>query len=85
MLLAIVLTMMPAFIFSGFMFPLYTMPKILQFYSYFFPARYFTEITHGVFLRGSSLQVWGAQLAFLLAYALALIGLASLRFKKKVS
>ena len=85
MLLAIVLTMMPAFIFSGFMYPLYTMPKILQFYSYFFPARYFTEITHDVFLRGSGLQDWGPQLAFLSAYALGLIGLASQRFKKKVS
>ena len=85
MLLAIVLTMMPAFIFSGFMFPVYTMPGILQFYSYFFPARYFTEITHDVFLRGSGLETWGIDLAILLAYALGLIGLASLRFKKKVS
>lgn len=85
MLLAIVLTMMPAFIFSGFMFPLYTMPGILQFYSYFFPARYFTEITHDVFLRGAGLQTWGSQLAILLISALGLIALASLRFKKKVS
>jgi ABC-2 type transport system permease protein len=85
MLLAIVLTMMPAFIFSGFMFPLYTMPGILQFYSYFFPARYFTEITHDVFLRGAGLQTWGVQLAILLVYALGLITLAALRFKKKVS
>ena len=76
---------MPAFIFSGFMFPVYTMPGILQFYSYFFPARYFTEITHDVFLRGSGFETWGIDLAILLAYALGLIGLASLRFKKKVS
>jgi drug efflux transport system permease protein len=85
MLLAIVLTMMPAFIFSGFMFPLNTMPRVLQVYSYLFPARYFTEITHDVFLRGVGLQTWGVQLAFLLVYALGLIALASLRFKKKVS
>lgn len=85
MLLAIVLTMMPAFIFSGFMFPLYTMPEILQIYSYAFPARYFSEITTGVFLRGVGLRIWGPQLGILLLYTAILVILASLRFQKKVS
>ncbi|HEX6303260.1 MAG TPA: ABC transporter permease [Anaerolineales bacterium] len=85
MLLAIVLTMMPAFIFSGFMFPLYTMPEILRVYSYAFPARYFTEIITGVFLRGVGLKVWGGQLGILVLYTAILVLLASLRFRKKVS
>ena len=84
MLMAIVLTMMPAFLFSGFMFPIYTMPGLMQFYSYFFPARYFTDIIHGVFLRGAGLNVWWSQLAMLGLYATALLTLAALRFKKKV-
>ncbi|HZD57817.1 MAG TPA: ABC transporter permease [Anaerolineales bacterium] len=85
MLLAIVLTMMPAFIFSGFMFPLNSMPEILQIYSYAFPARYFSEITTGVFLKGVGLQIWGPQLGILLFYTTILVILASLRFQKKVS
>ncbi len=85
MLLAIVLTMMPAFIFSGFMFPLFSMPEILQVYSYAFPARYFTEIITGVFLRGVGLKVWGSQLGILVLYTAILVLLASLRFRKKVS
>jgi len=84
MLLAIVLTMMPSFLFSGFMFPIFTMPFLLQIYSYFFPARYFTEITYGVFLKGVGLEVWLGQLIILVVYTAALVTLASLRFKKKV-
>jgi len=84
MLLAIVLTFMPSFLFSGFLFPLFTMPALMQFYSYFFPARYFTEITNGVFLKGVGLEVWLWQLVILVIYTTALVALASLRFKKKV-
>ncbi len=84
MLLALVLTFMPSFLFSGFMFPIFTMPTLLQIYSYFFPARYFTEITYDVFLKGVGLEVWLTQLAILVLYTVILITLASLRFKKKV-
>jgi len=84
MLLAIVLTMMPAFIFSGFMFPIFTMPELFQVYSYVFPARYFTKITYDIFLKGVGMKVWLGQLAVLVVYTTALVTLASLRFKKKV-
>jgi len=84
MLLALVLTFMPAFLFSGFMFPIFTMPRLMQFYSYFFPARYFTEITYGVYLKGVGLEVWLGQLVILVLYTAGLVALASLRFKKKV-
>jgi len=84
MLLAIVLTLMPAFIFSGFMFSLSTMPPLFQGYSYLFPARYFTTISSGVFLRGVGLEVWWREFLALAAYTFVLVSLAALRFKKKV-
>ena len=85
MLMVIAFTMMPAFIFSGFMYPIANMPEPIQVYSHSFPARYFIDITHGVFLRGAGLDVWWKQLAALLVYTAVLVGLASLRFKKKVA
>jgi|Deesub1362A_J573_1020465.scaffolds.fasta_scaffold01543_7 ABC-2 type transport system permease protein len=84
MLLAIVLTMMPAFIFSGFLFPITSMPQLLQYYAYLFPARYFTEITLDVFLKGLDISHWWVQFVVLLVYTLALVVVAALRFKKKV-
>jgi ABC-2 type transport system permease protein len=85
MLMVIAFTMMPAFIFSGFMYPIANMPEAIQVYSLSFPARYFINITHGVFLRGVGLDVWWKQLAALVVYTAVLVGLASLRFKKKVA
>jgi ABC-2 type transport system permease protein len=84
MLMVIAFTMMPAFIFGGFMWPIANMPEPLQWYTFTFPVRYYINITHGVFLRGVGLDVWWKQLGGLLVYTAVLVGLASLRFKKKV-
>lgn len=84
MLLVVVITFMPSFLFSGFMFPLFTMPAVMQLYSYAFPARYFLKITYDVFLKGVGMDVWGWQLAILSLYTAGLVALAALRFKKKV-
>ncbi len=83
-LMSIVLTMMPPFVFSGFMYPIFTLPKLFQHYSLLFPARYFVEITISVFLRGVGPKVWLGQLGTIVAYTATLVVLASLRFKKKV-
>lgn len=84
MLLAVVITFMPSFLFSGFMFPLFTMPLAMQLYSYAFPARYFLKITYDVFLKGVGMEVWGWQLGILSLYTAGLVALAASRFKKKV-
>lgn len=84
MLAVIFLTMMPAFIFTGFMYSLANMPPVLQTYSHIFPGRYYMAIIRGVFLRGVGPEVWGGQLGSLILYLLVLVTLASLRFRKKV-
>jgi ABC-2 type transport system permease protein len=84
MLMVIALTLMPAFIFSGFIYPLANMPDPVQFYALSFPAPYYIDITHGIFLRSVGLNVWWKQLAGLVLYTAVVVGLASLRFRKKV-
>lgn len=83
-LLSIVLTLMPSFLFSGFLFPIQSMPVFFQWYTYLFPARYFTEIARGISLKGIGLERLWANAAILLAYGASLIVLASLRFRKKI-
>ena len=46
--LTIVLTLMPSFLFSGFLFPIASMPPVFQGYTHLFPARHFMEITRGI-------------------------------------
>lgn len=83
-LLSIVLTLMPAFLFSGFIAAIASMPKFFQWYTYLFPARYFMEISRGISLKGVGLERLWPEAVILLIYATALLALASLRFHKKI-
>lgn len=85
MLLAIVLTLMPSFLFSGFLFPIFTMPYFLQLYTYVFPSRYFVELSRAVVMKGAGLQEVWVNLALLALYALVVFVLAAWRFRKKVA
>ena len=85
MLLALVLTLMPSFLFSGFLFPIFTMPYVMQLYAAAFPGKYFIELSRDVVMKGAGLEdVWINALA-LLAYTLVVFWLAAWRFRKKVA
>jgi ABC-2 type transport system permease protein len=84
LLLAIVLTFMPAFLFSGFLFAIPSMPTAFQVYTYLFPARYFMTISRGITLKGIGLADLWPQAVMLLVYTMGLFGLASMRFRKQI-
>ena len=76
--------MMPAFILSGFAFPLENMPEWLQTITYVNPLRYFLIIIRGVFLKGNGLDIlWPQMLALVILGGFAII-LSSLRFQKRL-
>jgi ABC-2 type transport system permease protein len=79
MLLTLVLTFMPSFLFSGFIFPLFTMPAAMQAYTYTFPARFYMEIARGILLKGVGLGVLWPNAAMLLVYTVAILVAASAR------
>lgn len=82
-LLSIVLTLMPAFLFSGFLFPIESMPAVVRGYTYVFPARYFMDIARGISLKGLGLERLWPQAAILLAYGATLLVVASVIFARK--
>jgi len=84
-LLAIVITLMPAFLFSGFMYPISSMPEAMQWYTRLFPARYFTEISRGLFLKGAGARELMEPLLLLAAYTAVVFAATTLRFRKKVA
>ena len=84
LLLAIILTFMPAFLFSGFLFAIASMPTAFQGYTYLFPARYFMTISRGITLKGIGLADLWPQVVLLFIYTMGLFGLASVRFRKKI-
>jgi len=84
MLLAIVLTIMPSMLFSGFIFPVHTMPTPMQAYANAFPTRYFIDLSRAIMLKGQGLTTALPQLGLLAAYAAGLILISALRFKKRI-
>lgn len=85
MLLALIVTLMPSFLFSGFLFPIFTMPLALQLYSKLFPASPFMDISRGVILKGADLENLWSNLLLLVVYTLVVFILAAVRLKKKVA
>ena len=70
---AVVLGFLPGFQLSGFLFEISSMPKIVQFLTWIFPARYFVQALQTVFLAG---DVWG----IITLNSLVLFGFAVLFF-----
>jgi ABC-2 type transport system permease protein len=74
--LAMLVTFMPAFMLSGFLFDLRSMPAAVRLITYALPARYYVALLQSVFLAGN---VWSVILpnALVLAVMISALGLAS--------
>ena len=84
MMAATFLAMIPMVYLSGLIFPIENMPRAIQLVTYAIPLRYYAEIIRGVFLRGSGLPVLWPEALALLGMGLAILGAASLRFRKRL-
>ena len=73
---------MPAIVFSGFGFPISTMPHWLQVGTYASPLRYFLIVLRGVYLKGVGFNVLWPQLACMAGLAVTVLTLSILRFHK---
>ena len=80
---ALMISFLPAFILSGFAFPLNSIPRVLQWISYLFPGRYMIVIARGVFLKGAGFAELWAQLAMLTVYSVAVIGIAAVLYGRR--
>lgn len=81
--LAMMVSFLPAFMLSGFVFPLSSIPPVLQFVSYLFPARYFMTITRTIFLKGGGLEVLWPEVTALAVYGVATLVLSALLYRER--
>lgn len=82
---ALLASMLPSLLLSGFIFPIANMPAALQAISYVVPARYFIAITRGLFLKGAGLVALWPDLLAMVVYATVLVGIATLAFRRSVA
>lgn len=85
MLLALIVSLMPSFLFSGFLFPVFTMPLSTRIYSGLIPASYFVEISRDIVLKAADPPTIAPSLALLAAYTLAIFAFAAWRLRQKVA
>jgi len=82
--LALVLTFLPAFLLSGFAYPIRSMPMVLQYITYLIPAKYFVTLLKGIYLKGVGPKVLFVEGIFLAIFGLVMFALANKKFKKKL-
>jgi ABC-2 type transport system permease protein len=78
---AVMATLLPSILLSGFIFPIGSMPRALQIITYVVPARYYLRIIRGIMLKGVGfLHLWHDALAlFLFGTVLLLISVGRFR------
>jgi ABC-2 type transport system permease protein len=77
---ALVGTMLPNQLLSGFVFPIESLPRVLQWISNIVPARWFVLIARGIMLKGIGLTYLWRETLILLAMALILLALSARSF-----
>jgi len=83
--LAMVLTFLPSFLLSGFVYAISNMPQPIQIVSRIIPARYFITALKGVYLKGVGLHVLWLEVLLLAVFAAVMLTLAVARFKKRLA
>ncbi len=73
---------MPAITFSGFGFPISTMPQWLQYLTYLSPLRYFLIVLRGTYLKGVGMEILWPQMLAMAGLGISLLTVAVLRFHK---
>ncbi len=84
MLLGFVLTVIPSYLYSGFLYPVSSMELSGQIMSKFIPATYFLGIVRGIYLKGLGLNFYIKDLLNLYIYTFIIYTLTILKFKKRI-
>ncbi|HEX8910692.1 MAG TPA: ABC transporter permease [Anaeromyxobacteraceae bacterium] len=79
------LFVLPAVLLSGIMTPIQSMPAWLQAGTWLNPLRFYAELVRGVLLRGAGFADLAVQLAALAVYGVAILALATLRFRRRLT
>jgi ABC-2 type transport system permease protein len=74
--------LLPSIFLSGLLFPVEGFNAFFDGVSHLVPLRYFLQIARGVMLRGAGLESLWPQFGALCIFAVVVLGLASLRFRK---
>ena len=81
--IALLVSMLPTLMLSGFIFPIASMPTPLQIITHAVPARWFLEALRGIVLKGTSATHLVPEFSALMIYATVALALASIRLARE--
>lgn len=81
--LAALTTLLPSMLLSGFIFPIESMPIILQWITNLTPTKFFLVILRDILLKGVGITAFWDQLIYLLIFSFVLLSLAVIIIKKE--
>jgi ABC-2 type transport system permease protein len=81
---AMIGTMLPTMLLSGFIFPIESMPKVLQWVSNVIPAKWFVTIARSIMLKGTGLAYLWQETLILCGMALVLLVLSTRSFHTRL-
>ncbi|RQW06377.1 ABC transporter permease [candidate division KSB1 bacterium] len=84
MMIALLATILPSLILSGFIFPIRSMPWLLRLISNVVPAKYYLDIIRGIILKGIGFTLVWQQTLFLFILGSMLLLISVARFKTKL-
>ncbi len=70
-------------ILSGFIFPIQSMPTVVQWITHIVPARYFLVALRAIVLKGADITAFWQEMMALAIFATVALGLASLRLRRE--
>jgi len=82
--IALLITFLPAFLLSGFLFSIEQMPIVLQWITRILPARYYVSVLKKIFLKGTPAAMLYADLIPLVVFSIVLALVATRSFHKRL-
>jgi ABC-2 type transport system permease protein len=83
-LLSTFLYFLPSVLLSGFVFPVYAMPDVVQWITYINPMRYYITIVRGVFMKGAGMEILWKEVLIMLILGTVLLFLSARRFSRRL-
>jgi len=78
-------SLLPSMLLSGMLVPIENMPLPLRLLSRIIPARYLVDALRQVLLKGNGIEGIWKDLLWMLGFAVVVLGLATVRFKRRVA
>lgn len=78
------ISMLPSLLLSGFIFPIESMPVVIQIFTNLTPTKFYIICLRSILLKGAGIENYWEQLIYMLLFAIVSLGLATKAYKKKM-